>query len=307
MALNLYDVTLASDTYGMLRLKLMGCLVAIIQDFCAVENVDSMLSRSDIYYIAHVGGVLFSPQRKFSPDIFIIFEFVDDVNQLASLFDSKMSVLISPPPRQPRKLSSAEGWSSKFKSKLPNAAAIAQTARTLMLSISAVVIESPPFGTVSPQFVRLPRHDGAMVQHASSLIMCDNSLKPYEHSSIVCVGPFRLAHHDRTLPRQRVNRHQRYSIFHHFNKEHDLVQSTFNMMNGVNILSPLPIPCGSSKESLIGTLSAVCNLAGMVLLTYSVFDYFTRRTDRSFLVIIWFSCIVHMVCSRRKIQVALCF
>ena len=73
MALGLYGATLASDTYGVLRLKLMGCLVAIFQDFHAVENVDSMLSRSDIYYIAHVGGVLVSSQRRFSSKFFLSF------------------------------------------------------------------------------------------------------------------------------------------------------------------------------------------------------------------------------------------
>ena len=139
----------------------MGCLVAIFQDFHAVENVDSMLSRSDIYYIAHVGGVLVSSQRRFSSNIFIIFDLVDVGSQLASLFDSK------PPPRQPQKLSSAEGWSNKFKSKLPHNAAQDQAARTLLLLINAVVIASPPFGTVRPQFVRLPRHDEAMIQPAS--------------------------------------------------------------------------------------------------------------------------------------------
>jgi hypothetical protein len=117
MALSLYGVTLAPDTYGMLRLKLMGCLVAIIQDSCAVENVDSMLSRSDIYYIAHVGGVLNSPQRRLSSAIFIVFDVVDVVTQLTGLFDSKMPVLISPPPRQLQKLSSAAGWDSEFRSK----------------------------------------------------------------------------------------------------------------------------------------------------------------------------------------------
>jgi hypothetical protein len=168
MALNLYGVTLASDTYGMLRLKLMGCLAAVIQDSCAVDNVDSMLSRSDIYYIPHVGGVLFSPQRRCCSAIFIAFDVVDVVNQLAGLFDSKMTVLISPPRRQLQKLSSSAGWNSKFMSKLPNDATIDQTARTLKLSISAVVLESPPFGTVRPQFVRSPRHDVAMVQRANS-------------------------------------------------------------------------------------------------------------------------------------------
>jgi len=143
MALALYCATLATDTYGVLRLKLMGCVVAINR---AVENVDSLLSRSDIYYIAHVGGILGNSQRRFSSDIFIIFDSVDVVNQLAGLFDSKMSVLISPPPRQPQKLSSAEGWSNKFKSKLPTVTALDQAAKKLLLSINAVVIESPPFG-----------------------------------------------------------------------------------------------------------------------------------------------------------------
>jgi hypothetical protein len=96
MALALYGATLATDTYGLLRLKLMGCVVAINR---AVENVDSLLSRSDIYYIAHVGGILGNSQRRFSSDIFIISDSVNVVNQLAGLFDSKMSVLISPPPR----------------------------------------------------------------------------------------------------------------------------------------------------------------------------------------------------------------
>ena len=91
-ALGLSGAMLASDTYGVLRLKLMGCLVAIIQDHCAVENVNNMLSRSDIYYIAHVGGVLISSQRRFSSEIFIIFDLVDVSSQLAILFDSKISV-----------------------------------------------------------------------------------------------------------------------------------------------------------------------------------------------------------------------
>jgi len=58
MAQSLYNKTSSSDTYGLLRLKLMGCVVAIVQDQFSVENVDSEFSRSDIFYIAHVGGIL---------------------------------------------------------------------------------------------------------------------------------------------------------------------------------------------------------------------------------------------------------
>ena len=136
---------------------MMGSLVAIVQDQYAVENVDSMLSRSDIYYIAHVGGFLASSQRRFISEIFVIFDLVDVDSQLVLLFDSKMSVLIASPPRQPQKLSSAEIWSSKFKSKLPNTAAQDQAARTLLLLISAVVTATPSFSTVRPNFVRLTR------------------------------------------------------------------------------------------------------------------------------------------------------
>ena len=76
--------------------------------------------------------------------------------------------------------------------------------------------------------------------------MCGNSRHPYEHDTIVCVCPIRLAHHDHTPPRQRIDRHQHYSIFRHHKKGHDSVQSPFHTMNGVNILNMLPIPCRSS-------------------------------------------------------------
>jgi len=65
MAQNLYDKTSSSDTYGWvvwLQLNLMGCVVAIVQDSSAAENVDNELSRSDIFYITHVGGILRTSQ-----------------------------------------------------------------------------------------------------------------------------------------------------------------------------------------------------------------------------------------------------
>ena len=165
MALGFYGATLASDTYGVLRLKLMGCLVAIIQDLCAVENVNSMLSRSDIYYIAHVGGVLVSSQRRFSSNIFVILIWLTSVvSWLVYLtlkcLSSFLHLLVNP-----RNCLPLKDGATNFK--LPNNAAQDQAARTLLLLINAVVIASPRFGTVRPQFVRLPRHDEAMIQPAS--------------------------------------------------------------------------------------------------------------------------------------------
>ena len=166
MALSLYGAALPSDTYGMLRLKLMGSLVAIVQDFYAVENVDPVLSRSDIYYIAHVGGILGSPQRQFHSDIFITFDSATVISQLAQLFEHPMSILISPSPRQPHRLSTADGWSKNFASKLKTDNAKEQAQRTLQISISSVVVECPLFGTVRPHFARLSRRDEAMVHPA---------------------------------------------------------------------------------------------------------------------------------------------
>ena len=74
MARQIYGSTLPSDTYGMLRLKMMGCVVAIVQLTHALENVDCVLSRSDIYYITHVGGILHSSHHRFCSDLFNIFD-----------------------------------------------------------------------------------------------------------------------------------------------------------------------------------------------------------------------------------------
>ena len=73
MARQIYGKSLLSDTYGVLRLKMMGCVVAIVQHAHALENVDSVLSRSDIYYITHVGGILNSSHHRFGSDLFNIF------------------------------------------------------------------------------------------------------------------------------------------------------------------------------------------------------------------------------------------
>jgi len=95
IAQSLYGKAVSSDTYGLLRLKLMGCVVALVQDASHAENVDNELSRSDIFYIAHVGGILHTSQRNFRSDLFNIFDSADVVNNLTRLFNSKLPVLIS--------------------------------------------------------------------------------------------------------------------------------------------------------------------------------------------------------------------
>ena len=57
-SLLLYGQSAAGEAAGVLRLKLMGSLVWILQEFYQVTDVDAFLSMSDIAYLMHSGGVL---------------------------------------------------------------------------------------------------------------------------------------------------------------------------------------------------------------------------------------------------------
>ena len=153
-----------SDTYGMLRLKLMGCVVAIVQHAHVMDNVDSVLPRSDIYYIAHVGRILCSSHHRFCSDLFNIFDIDDVVTKLAHLINSKMHVLLCSSPRHPPRLISGDRWTRNFHSKLPTAERIQQAARTRVAQVSAVVVIPIPFNTLRPQFVQPSAHDAAMLE-----------------------------------------------------------------------------------------------------------------------------------------------
>ena len=158
MAQQIYGPTLPSDTYGMLRLKVMGRVVAIVQHAHVMDNVDSVLSRSHIYYITHVGSVR----------IYSTFLISTMCYKLAHLINSKMLVLLCSPPRHPMRLSSGDRWTRNFNSKLPTAERIQQAARTLVAQVSAVVVNPNPFNTLRPQFVQLSTHDTAMLEPATA-------------------------------------------------------------------------------------------------------------------------------------------
>ena len=97
MARHIYGSTLPSETYGMLRLKVMDCVIAIVQHAHALDNVDSVLSRSDIYYITHVGGILYNSHHRFCSDLFNIFDIDDVATKLTHLINSKLLVLLCSP------------------------------------------------------------------------------------------------------------------------------------------------------------------------------------------------------------------
>ena len=142
-------------------MKMMGCVVAIVLHAHALENVDSVLSRSDIYYITHVGGILHSSHHQFSSVLFNIFDIDNVASKLTNLINSRMLVLLCSPPRQPQRLISGERWTRNFNSKLPTDIRIQQAARSLVALLNAVVVNPIPFNTLRPQFVQPPAHDAA--------------------------------------------------------------------------------------------------------------------------------------------------
>ncbi len=58
MALLLYGMSSVNEPYRILRLKIMDSLIAHIQDEANVDNVDHLLSVTDIAYLSHIGGIL---------------------------------------------------------------------------------------------------------------------------------------------------------------------------------------------------------------------------------------------------------
>ena len=119
MALALYGHSFESDTYHKLKLKLMGCVVAFLQDLHGLTNVDAVLSRSDIAYIAHVGGVLAptNTNRVFVSTKYNILS-TDTANiQLRQLLGKKLPIMIAALPREMEKMQTPEKWSHYFRSK----------------------------------------------------------------------------------------------------------------------------------------------------------------------------------------------
>jgi len=146
----------------------MGCVVALVQQAHNMDNVDNVLSRSDIYYVTHVGGILYSSCHRFCSDLFNIFSADEVADKLALLINSKMLVLLCSPSRQPTRLTSGERWTRNFNGKLSTTDRIQQAVRTLVAQLSAVVVNPSPFNTLRPQFVQLTVHDVAMLEPASA-------------------------------------------------------------------------------------------------------------------------------------------
>ena len=74
MAALLYGQSVVTEIYGVLCLKLLGCLVATLKELYGVVNVDEWLSVSDIAFLMNKGGALApTDDRFFELKIFYVF------------------------------------------------------------------------------------------------------------------------------------------------------------------------------------------------------------------------------------------
>jgi hypothetical protein len=91
---------------------LIAHLIAHLQDQYACCNVDALLSRTDIMYLAHVGGVLQPTiiNHDFVSDLFNVFRGDNVSHQLATLVSSGLPILLVTVPNPLSKLASTRHW-----------------------------------------------------------------------------------------------------------------------------------------------------------------------------------------------------
>ena len=116
MAASLYGPSVAAETYGCLCLKLLGCLVATLQELHDVVNVDKWLSVSDIAFLMNKGGVLASTKNHhvFESKVFYIFTNANVQSKLRELLESGMPMPMVSAPRDFTVLTSERHWVAYF-------------------------------------------------------------------------------------------------------------------------------------------------------------------------------------------------
>lgn len=101
----------------------MGCVVAFLHDLHNIVNVVAVLSRSDIAYLAHVGGALapINSNRVFVSDMYNIISNENADIQIRQLLGKKLPIMVAALPREMDKMRTAEKWSQYFRSKMGKA------------------------------------------------------------------------------------------------------------------------------------------------------------------------------------------
>lgn len=163
MAQQLYCALFDGNTYEVLRLKLMGTLVAILQDFYSVGNVDDYLSVFDVAYIMHVGGVMLPTH---SGGVMFRSDIVEE--KLPTLLRQNLHPMLAQVPRQFDKLTSEQRWLHYFKEKLRTPAIITQLAQQRFADIQVIMTMLSSYTNSRPQFVKITSQADALQIPAES-------------------------------------------------------------------------------------------------------------------------------------------
>ena len=154
-SLLLYGLSSAGEAAGVLRLKLMGSLVWILQNLYQTTNVDALLSMSDIAYLMHSGGVLAvtATSHLFESELFHIFSGDDVSSQLRLLIKSNLKQIIKAAPRQFEKLVSRSAWKVYYSHTLTTVDEVTTQALARMQSSMSPVRQPEAFATTMLQFI----------------------------------------------------------------------------------------------------------------------------------------------------------
>ena len=168
MAASLYGQSKSTECFGILCLKLMGCLVAILQRTHGVRNVDNFLSVTDIAFLMHDGGVLSSAfnHHAFESTVYYIFDPASVQDKLKRLVFSKRVMPIVSVPRSFQALTSKRAWWSYYKSHVPDDNAMARKSKRRHDEVQAQISIPEEFAITMPHF-KISCQDKAELQAAS--------------------------------------------------------------------------------------------------------------------------------------------
>ena len=131
----LYGSSVVTETYCGLCLKLLGCLVATLQELHDVINVDEWLSVSDIAFLMNKGGVLAPADGRhvFESSVFYVFTSTNMHSKLRELLESGMPMPLVSAPRDLTMLTSRKSWLAYYNRQFLNQTQAAAAQHWLLL------------------------------------------------------------------------------------------------------------------------------------------------------------------------------
>ena len=167
MAGLLYGRSMVTDTYGGLCIKLLGCLVATLQELHGVVNVDAWLSVTDITFLMNKGGVLAptASHRVFESKVFYVLSSSTMHSKFSELMGSGLPMPIVSAPRTFVKLTTPRSWSDYYNRQCTsgNLASLAQ--RALQIALEPIIV-SPPYSRSVARF-EISKQSKAIVDPAA--------------------------------------------------------------------------------------------------------------------------------------------